>query len=170
MTDIIKQRLIGGLLLLSVMVGIVFFLISNTNKRADSDSDVVEQVELKSVIAPIEQELAELDQEVLLEPAPLKNQATSDIDDKNNSTTDNNSTQSWVIQLASFSKQENAQALHEKASKLGFKSRVEPFTQKNKTNYRVRIGPEHDKKQVNEIVAKLTTQLSIKPQILISQP
>ncbi|NQZ54673.1 MAG: SPOR domain-containing protein [Piscirickettsiaceae bacterium] len=72
---------------------------------------------------------------------------------------------SWILQLGSFSIQANAQALHEKASKLGLKSRVE----QSGTNYRVRIGPEYNKQLVDTMAEKISKQLGIKPQVLLQQ-
>ena len=69
------------------------------------------------------------------------------------------------MQLGSFSIQANAQALHEKASKLGLKSRVE----QSGTNYRVRIGPEYNKQLVDTMAEKISKQLGIKPQVLLQQ-
>jgi Uncharacterized protein conserved in bacteria len=48
----------------------------------------------------------------------------------------------WVVQLGSFSSEENAQALNQKLRAADFKAFVEPLQQKNVVVYRVRIGPE----------------------------
>jgi cell division protein FtsN len=72
---------------------------------------------------------------------------------------------SWTLQLGSFLVQANAQALHEKLSRLGLKSRVE----QSGTNYRVRIGPEYNKQLVDTMAEKISKQLGIKPQVLLQQ-
>ena len=75
---------------------------------------------------------------------------------------DSNLAQSWIIQLGSFGVKENAQALNDKLIKLGYNSKIE---QKD-NHYRVRIGPESNKKTIDDMMTKISSQLKIKPQIL----
>lgn len=72
----------------------------------------------------------------------------------------------WVIQLASFSQQANAKALEKKVAGLGLKAHIEEVTSNNKTNYRVRIGPESDRGRIDQIVKKVSESLALKPQVL----
>lgn len=48
----------------------------------------------------------------------------------------------WVVQLGSFSSENNANSLNDKLRKAGFSSFVEPIKQGSKVIYRVRVGPE----------------------------
>jgi DedD protein len=75
-------------------------------------------------------------------------------------------TSQWVIQLASFSQQANAEALKQKVAALGLKAHIEEVIANNKTNYRVRIGPESDRKRIDQIVKKVSDSLALKPQVL----
>lgn len=75
-------------------------------------------------------------------------------------------TTQWVIQLASFSQQANAEALKQKAVALGLKAHIEEVIANNKTNYRLRIGPESDRKRIDQIVKKVSDSLALKPQVL----
>ncbi len=189
MTDILKQRLIGSLLLLLVIGGAAIFLIDQTDND-DNKTITIEKSDFTSSIEPMPMEFVEGDQEILLDPHQLEQQTDmigemaaipvpekevvepvvapnpvvvekSSSVEKPAAVTDS-SKPSWIIQLGSFSVQANAQALHDKASKLGLKSRVE----KNGANYRVRIGPEYDKELVGNMAKKISKQLAIKPQIL----
>ena len=66
------------------------------------------------------------EQENTTAPAPAKDMGVS----------------AWIVQLGSFSSEQNAQSLNENLRKQGFTSFVEPLKQKTKTIYRVRVGPE----------------------------
>jgi DedD protein len=48
----------------------------------------------------------------------------------------------WVVQLGSFSREANAQALNEKLRKKGYESFVDPVYSGGKKVFRVRVGPE----------------------------
>ena len=167
MTEIMKQRLIGALMLLAAIGAIALFLISNTSHDKNEQTDVVEQSEFFSSVEPLVQTI-EVDQEILLDPHELEKQENNDTVDE--TITDTLSApekitspiSSWIIQVGSFSVQKNAEALHEKLSKLGFNSKVE----QNKNNYRVRISPDNNKQDVDEIVKKISNKLGIKAQVL----
>ncbi|MFW5450854.1 MAG: SPOR domain-containing protein [Methylophagaceae bacterium] len=189
MTDILKQRLIGSLLLLLVIGGAAIFLIGQT-ENDDEKIVTIEESDFTSSIEPMPVEFVEGDQEKLLDPHQIDKQPDtveemavrpvpekeivkpivaqvpvivekSSSAEKQVAVTES-SKPSWIIQLGSFSVKANAQALHGKASMLGLKSRVE----KNGANYRVRIGPEYDKQLVDSMAAKISEQLAIKPQVL----
>lgn len=199
MTDIMKQRLVGSLLLLLVIGGAAIFLIGQTDND-DKEIAIPEESGFVSSIEPMPVEFVEVDHETLLDPHQLEQQS-SDIEEKLDDVSllptaekeivkpivtetlvpvieeksiaveketvvvEVSSKPSWIIQLGSFSVQANAQALNDKASKLGLNSRVE----KSDTNYRVRIGPEYDKQLVDSIAEKISKQLAIKPQVLSQQ-
>ena len=48
----------------------------------------------------------------------------------------------WVVQLGSFSSEENAKGLNEKLRKAGYPAFVEPLKRESGMAYRVRVGPE----------------------------
>lgn len=203
MTDIIKQRLIGSVLLLFVIGSAAYFLISNANNDNDVQKSIdlptIEKTDFKSSIEPMAVEFIEDDQETLLDPHDLEKQNISDADKEEKTQTllapapapapepkvttptpepsviakpanISKSEPSWLIQLGSFSVHSNAQALHDKVSKLGLEPKIEKISTQNKISYRVRIGPEHNKQRVDEIVAQLSTEFGIKPQVLLQQP
>ena len=71
MTDIIKQRLIGALLLLIVIVAVASFLITNAHYE---NKEVIEQPEFTSSIEPLVADIIEPEREILLDPHQLGNQ------------------------------------------------------------------------------------------------
>jgi len=61
----------------------------------------------------------------------------------------------WVVQVGSFSKQANAEQLRDKLRKLGMASFVVTGVSDNQTVYRVRVGPEVDRKEAEKLQAKI---------------
>jgi DedD protein len=71
----------------------------------------------------------------------------------------------WVIQVGSFGEKKNAEALRDKLRKQGFNAFVEL---NNSKLYRVRVGPELDKKRAERTKARLEKINNIKS-ILVSE-
>ncbi len=71
----------------------------------------------------------------------------------------------WLIQLGSFSVQNNAQSLKAEAEKLGYK----PYIENSQTDigliYRVRLPEMASRAQADEAAARLEKQLNIKTQV-----
>ena len=59
--------------------------------------------------------------------------------------------ESWVVQLASFKKQANAQALRDKL----IKAKYTAYMQQHKSNYRVLVGPVPKRTDADELQTKL---------------
>ena len=67
----------------------------------------------------------------------------------------------WVIQVGSFSTQEKADKLKNKIYKGGFPVFAEQSWVKNRNVFRVRIGPELDRKRAEAMLAKLKKELKV---------
>ena len=67
----------------------------------------------------------------------------------------------WVVQLGSFTSEENAQALNQKLRKTGYKAFVEPLKQKTSVVYRVRVGPELKREDAESIREQLKKNLNL---------
>ena len=61
----------------------------------------------------------------------------------------------WVIQVGSFGSKKNAYGLRDKLRGKGFNAFVDSIHQKEKTTYRVRIGPEVKKSKADTMLAKV---------------
>lgn len=73
----------------------------------------------------------------------------------------------WTIQLASFSVKDNAQSLQNKLKKLGLQADIQgAVNSQGKMIYRVRIGPESNRQQVDTIVTKVKRHFQLNPQII----
>jgi DedD protein len=68
----------------------------------------------------------------------------------------------WVVQLGSFSAEENAKGLNEKLRKAGYPAFVEPLNQESGvTAYRVRVGPEILRSDAEALQQKLKKGMRI---------
>jgi len=68
----------------------------------------------------------------------------------------------WALQLGSFSKEVNAQVMRDKLRAKGYASYVDVLKKPNRTTYRVRIGPELDKQQLEKLKQKLLKKEKMK--------
>ena len=64
--------------------------------------------------------------------------------------------EAWVVQIGSFSEEDNAQRLAQRVDGLGFNARVSTFTASGGAMYRVRVGPESSRERAVEIVSSLS--------------
>ena len=69
---------------------------------------------------------------------------------------------SWVIQVGSFSSKQNAENLVKELRKSGYAAFMERAEVKSKVLYRVRVGPEADKKLAEKMLGKLNKALKSK--------
>jgi len=75
----------------------------------------------------------------------------------------------WVIQLGSFTQEENARDLNAKLREAGHPSFVEPATQDGNKVYRVRVGPEVMRGEAEKLRDRIAADFDIKG-IVISYP
>jgi DedD protein len=75
----------------------------------------------------------------------------------------------WVVQLGSFSSEENARELNEKLRKAGLPSFVEPLKRESKISYRVRVGPELRRSDAQLLLAKMNKEMKLEG-IIIRYP
>lgn len=72
----------------------------------------------------------------------------------------------WALQLGSFSQEANAVVMRDRLRKKGYASYVDVLKKPNRTTYRVRIGPELDKKQLEKIKAELLKSEKLKGMVV----
>ena len=75
----------------------------------------------------------------------------------------------WIVQLGSFSSEENAQSLNKKLRKAGYPAFVEPLNKNGQTSYRVRVGPEIKRSDAELLLKKLKDNMGMEG-ILVSYP
>ena len=76
-------------------------------------------------------------------------------------------TKRWFIQVASFNREENAFSLRDKLRNQGFSATVNPALSKDRTVYRLRVGPELSKQRAKEIKIKLNQLNNVRSIIIL---
>lgn len=75
----------------------------------------------------------------------------------------------WVVQLGSFSSEENAQSLNKQLREHKYPAFVEPLIQGNKAIYRVRVGPELRRSNAEKLQQEIKKKLGVDG-ILVKYP
>jgi DedD protein len=75
----------------------------------------------------------------------------------------------WIVQLGSFTDEDNAQSLNKKLREAGYPAFVEPLKRNNKISYRVRVGPEIKRSEANKLLKKLKEKMKLDG-IVVSYP
>ena len=75
----------------------------------------------------------------------------------------------WIVQLGSFTEEDNAQSLNTKLRKAGYPSFVEPIKKDGKISYRVRVGPEIKRSEADALLKKLKDKMQLDG-IVVSYP
>jgi len=71
MADILKQRLIGALLVLSVIIIVAFFLVKNATDNSVGNTPTIQQTEFTTSVESLPIEVADVAQETLVDPHSL---------------------------------------------------------------------------------------------------
>ena len=187
MTPIQQQRLIGAILLVCGISGIAYFLMSNASQTEETVTKPVPIVENHDFTSSIEEipngdlEIVTISEpEVLIDPHNLAVESRSKedlaIEYKEEPKKDsapliaseaiNENTPLWILQIASFSVQKNAQAIQEKIMALGYDAKIQASDHNSTTIYRVRIGPNNNKTSLEKISVVLNKNLGLKSQII----
>jgi len=186
MTNLQYQRIIGVVLLFSVIIAVAILLIRSANNGAATNNleqkqtlnikpDYVEITEpyVAEAIINLDSDTQDLDVEAVVKSAVEinTNPPTPTPTPTSKVTSENFSVQNeleilWVIQLASFSVKENAVTLSSEVKKMGYKSVIQSSDGSNGKIYRVRLEPLSNKKKAQTISNELNTKLKLSTQIL----
>lgn len=168
MTDIMKQRLIGSFLMLLALTIIAIYLMQSAHQSQSVDNviteaestplTVVEYSETEDLIEAKLETTATIDTITMSEPVDEPIPEEEKLVDT--------SQPAWLIQLASFSVEKNAQSLLSRVNKLGYKANIDSVKTKNGQLYRLRIGPEYERDRVDKMVKDLSEKLKLKPQVI----
>ncbi|NOQ94090.1 MAG: hypothetical protein GQ547_05575 [Methylophaga sp.] len=195
MTLMQQQRLIGAILLVCVFSGIAYFLMSSATQQDSQTAELEDSNQQGSFISSIDMisdgnvEIVNNDDETLVDPhnlaavdtaldkpeevivtkkeaqetpvisnLPAPSQAVEKV------------TQTWFLQLASFSVEKNALALQKQVQSLGYGAKIQASDGSKGRIYRVRIGPNSDKSTLQPASDFLNKKLGLKSQIVKKIP
>ncbi len=186
----LKERLIGAAVLVMLAVIFIPMLLDNSTQ---TDSEITEtniparpDNEFTSRIVPLQDavpdepglepvQLAEdpgsdnsklevaTSTERVLKPDPVKIAKVPDSPSSDVGIT------AWIVQLGSFSSEENANILNIKLRKAGFTAFVEPLQQQSRMIYRVRVGPELLRSDAQSLRDRISKTMSMEG-IVIQYP
>lgn len=154
MDDGIKQRLIGAVVLVLLMV--IFLPMLFTNNELEPAEVLVEipekpplpAVKIEEHIKPSEQRKAEL--------KPLKPQPKETVEELASKQFDQNDLPvSWVLQVASFREQANAEKLRDKLRDAGYKAYTKYRSDVEPKMIRVMVGPVLERSEAEKIKASI---------------
>ena len=182
MDQTLKERLVGATVLVILAVLFIPMLLDETDTRKDEITGTIippkPESDFSSRIIPLEDEAddkppaavieKEAVNEVIVENTEKKPVAPVVVEEKKIAEM-NVGLNAWVVQLGSFSSEENAQALNKKLRSAGYPAFVEPLKEKNTIAYRVRVGPELKRSDAQSIRDKIKKSMQLDG-IVISYP
>ncbi|MET0026668.1 MAG: SPOR domain-containing protein [Candidatus Thiodiazotropha sp.] len=72
----------------------------------------------------------------------------------------------WMIQVVSLTREDNARKLVEDLRKASLPAQLETARVDGKTHYRVRVGPEVDHRLAQQMVEKIKKEFKLKPKLM----
>lgn len=169
MEERLKRRLVGAVVLVSLAVIFLPMLVEDpsgeqvsieqTNipekpARQSFKSDIVPLPEDEPLIPPLEQEaLTEPRIEDTPDSAPTPAKPRVGLS-------------AWVVQVASLSSHDNAQNLVNKLQSKGYSAFLEQVSVKGRDLFRVRVGPEIDRKRAERMAEEVRKLVELKGQVI----
>lgn len=156
----LKQRLVGTVVITALAAIFVPMLfdepVDGSGKKISSLKIPVPPVHSKSAeIRPLPKNIDEVIN--LPEPLAIKTETSADIAKQNTE-----KMQRWFVQVGIFELETNAIALKNTIIKQGFPVIMTPEDTENGLMYRVRVGPELDKKRAEAMKIKIEKQNGLK--------
>lgn len=188
-----QQRIVGTILLASAIAAVAAFLIINTKKVdvVDSHDNIqifsgeiddilkpeLQVIDTTSKVEPSTATKVKVDEEKsttnkfesVVEEIPDKSSTEKQVIAQQESSTENlenNASQLWFLQVASFSIKAGAKAIQKQVNALGYKAKIHKSSETSPTLYRVRIGPESNKENLDDIAVILNQKLGLKSQLI----
>ena len=141
----LKQRIVGAIVL--VTLGVIFIpaLLDGSGYKSRQNQDV--KIKDKPAFPPLSQKkLTPVDTPL----TQIKKQHL-DIRAADKKQPHKNQIRSFALQIATVSSRENAEKLRDKMRKAGYTTYVQKSSAKGKASFKVRIGPELDRSQLEKL-------------------
>jgi DedD protein len=182
MTENIKKRLIGAAVLASLAVIFIPMLLEEETV-IDSNiysTNIPERIETVTPAPQIQTEQLdrireEHDYGTSIQPskdAEVKDIASSSTDSSTISVADEKPVttrtglSSWMIQVGSFSSQDNANKIVSQLREAGYDTHLETAQVKSRKVFRVRVGPEIDRNNADRIAKEVSKKFFVKAKVL----
>ncbi len=159
MEKALQQRLVGAIALVALGVILIPALLDGSGYKSRQE---------KAITIPEKPEFPPLSQ-TRLEPIPTPVEVQKQAIIKKKVAKPAKPIQSWALQVGTFSSESNANGFRDKLRKAGHPAYVEKTTSGEKTSYRVRVGPELDKKRVEALKTRFKNEWQIEG-FIVSHP
>jgi DedD protein len=169
----LKQRLLGGAVLVALVVIFVPMLIDEpvdskvvSDHRIPAKPKALEKPMPTILPMPPEEIASANDVAGVQTPATKPKALTPPPVETKPSKVEKPSPSAWMIQVASLTVQGNAEKLMADLRKAGLPAQVEKVVVDGKRHYRVRVGPEVDHQTALSMAERIKRDLKLKPKVL----
>ena len=188
----LKERLVGAAVLVAIVVIFIPIILSDSPETESiSGSNIPEKPEsnFNSRIIPViendektplaliesdsnnseetpKKKVEEVIKEIVVEKIESHDDRSAEI---TSSIKANVGLSAWIVQLGSFTDEDNAQSLNIKLREAGYPAFVEPLKTNGKISYRVRVGPEIKRSEADSLLKKLKEKMNLDG-IVVSYP
>ena len=169
----LKQRVVGAAVLVAIFVVFVPIFLDETGGRHDMpvpiSIDSVQPGDFNSRVVPLDDVMMEK-VERAMDATPQELVKPQDWSSTNATATETptvpviaprTGVTAWVIQVGSFSREDNAKALVEKLNKGGYTAFIEQLQDEGRLVFRVRVGPELTKVTADKLRDKLAKDIDL---------
>lgn len=166
MNETLKQRIVGAIVITALAAIFVPMLFDDPISESDNFSNELSlPQEPVDDMQPLLDDIPKTSAQVLSRPAP----AQIDLQAKTvKQAVKEPKLKSWIIQVGSFSQEQNAIEFRDKLRKNKFTAYVDSVKSDQGTLYRLRVGPELDEKRALKTQQKLEAVYKIKT-LLVSE-
>ncbi|MES9941028.1 MAG: SPOR domain-containing protein [Candidatus Thiodiazotropha sp. 6PLUC2] len=177
----LKQRMLGGAVLVALIVIFVPMLIEEPVEKRDQSAHSIpikpqsptsQPVRTPEPVKPQKKIASEapppkpaVEQKPKAQPKPKPVVKTKP---KKAATSDKSRTSptAWIIQVASLTNEKNAEKLVEKLRKADLPAQMELVKLDGKRHYRIRVGPEVDHRLAEKMLAKIKKDFKMNPKLM----
>jgi DedD protein len=181
--DRLKQRLLGGAVLVALVVIFVPMLIEEpVERRTLSDYTIpvkpavrksmpeqrvqqqreVEPQPAPSVTTPAPQKTPKPESTVTKEVKPPESKPV----ETSKKASSRTSPTAWIVQVASLTNEKNAEKLVERLREADLPAQMEKVRLNGKLHYRIRVGPEVDHRLAEKMLAKIKQLFKLNPKLM----
>ena len=153
MEKTLQQRLVGAVVLVALGVILVPALLDGSGYKSRHDRNI--EIPEKPILPPLKE--IKVKPVAIATPVDVRKKRV----EEKKKDTPAKPIQSWTLQVGTFSQKSNAQAFRDTLRKEGYIAYMESSESKGKKSYRVRIGPELEKEQLETIKTKLKAEKKI---------
>jgi DedD protein len=169
--DILKQRLVGALVIIAL--GVVFWpvvFVDVERQAMDRTSQVPRMPTMKHSRIQAPQRLSTVEPvsaAIALHDAPPETVAAAASDTENSTSRprprldDTGLPIAWVLQVVSVSEKEKAEALTQELIDAGYKAYQRPLKRDQATLYRIYVGPVFDRNQLLKMKKQVDSRLKV---------